>query len=132
VTSVPVIVEEQSGVAGPTVPKARGGLGHRFRPILGFIVPVLLAAAWELAVHFGLSNGRLLPPPSVILRTLADLAVTGELWRHSITTVLRVLAGFGIGVGVGTILGAIAGYSVLTRRLLDPTLQALRAIPSIA
>ena len=29
-------------------------------------------------------------------------------------------------------LGAITGYSALTRRLLDPTLQALRAIPSIA
>ena len=32
----------------------------------------------------------------------------------------------------GTILGAIAGYSSLTRRLLDPTLQGLRAIPSLA
>ena len=29
-------------------------------------------------------------------------------------------------------LGAITGYSALTHRLLDPTLQALRAIPSIA
>ena len=29
-------------------------------------------------------------------------------------------------------LGAITGYSALTRRLLDPTLQALRSIPSIA
>ena len=28
--------------------------------------------------------------------------------------------------------GAIAGYSALTHRLVDPTLQALRAIPSIA
>ena len=32
----------------------------------------------------------------------------------------------------GTLLGAITGYSALLRRLLDPTLQALRAIPSIA
>src|SRR5439155_9760520 len=36
------------------------------------------------------------------------------------------------GVGAGTILGAIAGYSTLTYRLLDPTLQGLRAVPSIA
>ena len=36
------------------------------------------------------------------------------------------------GVVAGTILGAITGYSALMRRLLDPTLQALRAIPSIA
>ena len=33
---------------------------------------------------------------------------------------------------VATVLGAAAGYSPLVRRLLDPSLQALRAIPSIA
>jgi sulfonate transport system permease protein len=30
------------------------------------------------------------------------------------------------------VLGAVTGYSALSHRLLDPTLQALRAIPSIA
>jgi sulfonate transport system permease protein len=33
---------------------------------------------------------------------------------------------------VGTLLGAVSGYWGLARRLLDPTVQALRAIPSIA
>src|SRR3569623_609434 len=37
-----------------------------------------------------------------------------------------------LGVISGTVLGALCGYSVLARRLFDPTLQALRAIPSIA
>jgi len=83
-------------------------------------------------VRAGFSNGRLMPPPSIILQTLYDLAQSGELWRHSVATVLRVAVGFGIGVVAGTLLGALAGYSALTRRLLDPTLQALRAIPSIA
>jgi sulfonate transport system permease protein len=32
----------------------------------------------------------------------------------------------------GTIFGAITGYSALTHRVVDPTLQALRSIPSIA
>ena len=52
--------------------------------------------------------------------------------RHAAATLSRVAAGFGLGVVAGTLLGAIAGYSALARRLLDPTLQALRAIPSIA
>ena len=80
----------------------------------------------------GLSNGRLVPPPSVIYATFADLAKTGELQRHALATLTRVAAGFGIGVGVGTLLGAITGYSLLIRRFIDPSLQALRAIPSIA
>jgi sulfonate transport system permease protein len=35
-------------------------------------------------------------------------------------------------VAAGTLLGAISGYWALARRLLDPTVQALRAIPSLA
>jgi sulfonate transport system permease protein len=83
-------------------------------------------------VRAGFSDGRLVPPPSVIFATLAELARTGELQRHTIATVSRVAAGFGLGVAAGTLAGAVTGYSALAQRLLDPTLQALRAIPSIA
>ena len=101
-------------------------------PLLGLALPVGVAALWELAVYLGLSYGRLVPPPSVIAVTLWDLAKTGELWRHAQATILRVAAGFGLGVAAGTLFGAMTGYSGLTRTLVDPTLQALRAIPSIA
>ena len=102
------------------------------RPVLGLVLPVGLALAWEIAVRMGFAQGRLVPPPSVITNTFVELASTGELQRHALVTSLRVAAGFGIGVVAGTLLGAITGYSALTRRLLDPTLQALRSIPSIA
>ena len=72
-TSVPVA---GSSARGGT----RAGLIRWSRPLLGLLVPVVLALGWEFAVYAGLSNGRLLPPPSVILHTLADLAATGELW----------------------------------------------------
>ncbi len=99
---------------------------------LGLALPVGLAALWEFAVYAGLAEGRLVPPPSRIFATFSELAATGELTRHTIATVLRVAAGFGLGVLFGTLLGAIAGYSSLARALADPMLQALRAIPSIA
>jgi sulfonate transport system permease protein len=95
-------------------------------------LPVVVAAAWEIIVHFGLANGRLVPPPSVIFATFLELWRAGELQRHILVTTQRVAAGFAIGVVTGTLVGAIAGYSALTRRMLDPTLQALRSIPSIA
>src|SRR5262249_52578002 len=102
------------------------------RPALGLLLPVALAVFWEIAVRMGLSNGRLVPPPSVIWNTFADLAATGELQQHALATIWRVWWGFVFGVIGGTILGAIAGYSALTYRLVDPTLQGLRAVPSIA
>jgi sulfonate transport system permease protein len=102
------------------------------RPALGLLLPVMLALAWELIVWRGWSNGRLVPPPSKIFETILELARSGELWLHIRATMTRVVLGFGFGVIAGTFLGAISGYWALARRLLDPTVQALRAIPSLA
>jgi len=110
----------------------RSALARYARPALGIVLPVTLALGWELAVRAGLSDGRLVPPPSRIYEEFADLARTGELARHVLATLLRVAVGFGVGTVVGTLLGAIAGYSTLVRRLVDPSLQGLRAVPSIA
>lgn len=101
-------------------------------PALGLLVPVLAAVGWELAVRLGWSSGRLVPPPSVVWTTFAQLAQGGELGRHAAATLSRVAVGFGAGVAAGTFVGAVTGYSTFLSRLLDPTLQALRAIPSIA
>jgi sulfonate transport system permease protein len=113
-------------------PAANARLARWTRPTLGLLLPVGLAVLWEIAVRMGLSNGRLVPPPSVIWSTFADLAVSGELQQHAFATMWRVAWGFVFGVLAGTLLGALAGYSALSYRLLDPTLQGLRAVPSIA
>jgi sulfonate transport system permease protein len=115
-----------------TSPAPSGRLRRWARPALGLLLPVGLALAWELIVWLGLSSGRLVPPPTKVFATIADLARSGELTRHVTVTLTRVAAGFGLGVVVGTLLGAISGYWGLARRLIDPTVQALRAIPSIA
>src|SRR5690349_4481680 len=116
--------------AAPATPAAR--LRRVARPLLGLVLPLLLAGGWELVVYFGWSNGRLVPPPSRIISTIAGLARTGELSRHIAATLARVGIGFGLGVAAGTVMGGICGYWSLARRLIDPTVQALRAIPSIA
>jgi len=115
----------------PVAPRARPASRTGVR-LAGFLLPVVLAIIWEILVRAGLANGRLMPPPSVVGKTLWQLAVSGELWTHALATLWRVAAGFGIGAAVGTALGALTGALPLARGLLDPTLQALRAIPSIA
>jgi sulfonate transport system permease protein len=109
-----------------------GGFVRWCRAALGLVLPLFLAAAWEFAVRAGFSPGRLVPPPSAIYNTFYDLAAAGELQLHAIATLGRVSAGFGLGVASGTLLGVVAGYFGVVFRLVDPTLQALRAIPSIA
>jgi sulfonate transport system permease protein len=123
---------EQRSVPAEQARAPRDPLARFARPAIGLLLPVAAAVLWEAAVRNGLSNGRLVPPPSVIFQTFVELWRAGELQRHVLVTSSRVAVGFGIGVIAGTVAGAIAGYSALTRRLFDPTLQALRAIPSIA
>ena len=128
------VVSMDAGIELVTAPPASrsNGLARFARPLLGLLVPVVLAVGWELAVRAGLSDGRLVPPPSRIYAQFDELARSGELLRHVTATLLRVAAGFGVGTGLGTVLGAISGYSTLVRRLIDPSLQGLRAVPSIA
>ncbi|WP_377296273.1 ABC transporter permease [Rhizobium sp. SGZ-381] len=102
------------------------------RPVAGILFPVCVLALWELLVALGLVGGRLVPPPSRVLYTVYTLAASGELPTHIRVTLGRVLAGFALGTASGTLLGAATGYSARLARLFDPTLQALRAIPSIA
>ncbi|WP_332129921.1 ABC transporter permease, partial [Azorhizobium caulinodans] len=73
-----------------------------------------------------------LPPPSRIAETLYALARSGELAPHIAATLQRIAAGFALGVVAGTALGGLSGASGLARAIVDPTLQGLRAIPSIA
>ncbi|KAB0267522.1 ABC transporter permease [Microvirga brassicacearum] len=123
-------LEEAAALAAPPPAGKRRALD--WRVLLGFLLPVLIALVWEAAVRFGFVQGRLVPPPSRIIETLTNLAATGELWIHVWATLWRVSVGFFLGASAGIVFGAISGSSETARRLLDPTLQALRAIPSIA
>jgi len=103
-----------------------------WRILLGFLLPIAIALLWEAGVRTGLVQGRLVPPPSRIFAALWALAETGELWTHVWVTLWRIASGFALGAVAGIVFGALSGASETIRRLLDPTLQALRAIPSIA
>jgi sulfonate transport system permease protein len=98
----------------------------------GLLVPALLAVAWEAAARSGTIPAYLLPAPSEVFADLADLAKGGELAEHVAVTVWRVALGFALGAAAATALGALTGGSRLARELLDPTIQALKAVPSLA
>lgn len=118
-----------------SVPKASLFGGDRLgisRAAVSVILPLAGFVLWELAVRLGWASGRLIPAPSRILQTLWALSITGELVHHLVASSLRVLVGFFAGAVAGTLMGALTGYFTTLRRLLDPSLQAIRAIPSIA
>jgi sulfonate transport system permease protein len=114
---------------GAAVPGARR---RATRVPLGLIVPALLLALWWAESAFDWIAPNLLPPPAAVIAVLYKLARTGDLMFHVEATVGRVASGFVLGAAAATILGALTGYAILARRLLDPLLQGLRNVPSIA
>jgi len=97
----------------------------------GLVIPVSIALTIELVVYFGLVSKVLLPPPSEIYLTLVDLA-SGSLWKHIGFSSMRVFSGFLIGASLAIVAAVIVGLSRKAEKLLDPTFQGLRAIPSLA
>ena len=118
--------------ADPADPRRVRVKGSRTFALAGVLLPLVLAILWEGAIRGGFAVGSLMPPPSTIGATLWELAKSGELQLHCLATLGRVLAGFALGALFGTMVGAAAGSLVVVSRLIDPTLQALRAVPSIA
>jgi sulfonate transport system permease protein len=117
------------GTAGP----ASSAGWSCWRPVLlGLLIPGILVAGWEIMVRVGFIDLNLFSSPSQILSELLKLVVNGALVRHLESTFFRVTAGFAIGVLAATLLGAGTGFSKLSCQLLDPLLQSLRSIPSMA
>ncbi|MGA7720864.1 MAG: ABC transporter permease [Ignavibacteriaceae bacterium] len=100
--------------------------------LIGFLIPGFIILFWEILAHLGVLPPNWLPAPTSVIATGFELASQGDLAGHILITTWRVIAGFAIGVFAATVLGALTGYSPLYRRLLDPLLQSLRNIPSMA
>ncbi|WP_211275576.1 ABC transporter permease [Actinoplanes rectilineatus] len=107
-------------------------LRTRTTPALGAVLPIVLLAAWHLAAGSGIWSPAQLPPPGEVLAALAELIRRGELWHHLAISTQRVLIGFAAGSALGLALGSLVGLSRTAGAVLSPTVQAIRAVPSLA
>jgi sulfonate transport system permease protein len=98
---------------------------------LGLIPPLLLLGGLEWAVRAGWIPSHLLPAPSDLWITLQQLG-WDTIAEHAGASTLRVLTGFALGASLAIIIGAAVGLWKPLEHLLDPSFQALRAIPSLA
>ncbi|MGI2336235.1 MAG: ABC transporter permease [Dehalogenimonas sp.] len=110
-------------------------VGKRWRlrfPLLGLLLPVLLLGLWWLGAATGKLNVAFFSTPQAVLETLGNLLSSGELVSGFWDTLRRILAGAAIGFSAGAFLGGVTGYIRQIERVLDPTIQGLRAVPAVA
>jgi len=100
--------------------------------LLGLVLPLGLLGLWQLAGVTGFSDPNLLPAPARVLEELAILWQDGALVDHILVTMGRVAGGFLWGAAAATVLGVLTGTSAVARQVLDPAVQALKAVPSLA
>lgn len=98
---------------------------------LGWLPPLLFVAALEAVVWLGWVPRHLLPAPSDLVATLWQLG-SDTVLQHVLASTVRVAIGFGIGAALALVIGGAVGLKRPVEHLLDPTFQALRAIPSLA
>lgn len=97
-----------------------------------FVVPVALFVLWWAATASGRIKSYQLASPGDVVREIVDLAQHGLLWRDLGASIERVAAAFAIALLFALVLGSLVGGSRAAERVLDPTLQAIRAVPSLA
>jgi ABC-type nitrate/sulfonate/bicarbonate transport system permease component len=127
ISSLPDLMEW--GLHGPTLPPKRA-VTLRLLAIAGFLVVWALASGIVLGLE--LFNPIFLPGPWVVVGTLVDLGVRGQLWAHLAATFQRVVVGFAVGAALALALGIVAGHVRVARNLVEPIVEMLRPIPPLA
>jgi sulfonate transport system permease protein len=99
---------------------------------IGLIIPLIMLLAWETGTRLGWLDRTLTSSPSDILGEFARLLITGAMWEHLGATFVRVLSGFALGCTVAFALGVVTGTIPFAYRLTNPTINAIRSVPSYA
>ena len=100
----------------------------RCLPVAPFLALLL---AWSAYWLYARPSAGTLPPPWAVVQTLWDLATTGELWRHILASLWRLLVGTGVGVVTGVAGGFLAGLNRNVSTLVSPLVIFFNAISGI-
>ncbi len=113
-----------------TPPRWRPSIAPRW--LIGLIVPLALLGLWQWLVVREVYTRSQLPAPKDVWLAAEQLWTADLLLEHITISIGRVAQGFAWGAGVAVLLGLAVGLSPLIDALLSPTIQAVRAIPSLA
>ena len=83
---------------------------------------------WTLAA-FKVGKELILPSPFAVIKVLGKLIITESFWINTLTTILRVLSGYCIGVVSAVSLAVLTCSNELADALLSPVIRIVRSTP---
>jgi len=99
---------------------------------LALLVPCVLLAGWWSVTAAGIVKTYQLASPPQVASELVSLTQDGTLAGDLAASIWRVVIGFAVACALACALGTLVGLSRSAERIVDPTLQAVRAVPSLA
>lgn len=91
-------------------------------------VSLLWLAVWQLSAA-AVGQELLIPYPKAVLLTLFELGVTAEFWRAVLYSMLRITAGYILGVIIGTVGAVLSARFSVFKAIFSPVLHLIRAVP---
>jgi len=114
------------------VPDRTRALERRGHPVVRVASLVTLVLLWELVTGTGWVQPLFLPSPLDVLGTGFEMLRSGELVGHVITSLRRIVLGFGLGALLGVAVGLAVGFWSLAEAVGNPLIAATFPIPKIA
>jgi sulfonate transport system permease protein len=112
------------------VPPRRRHLGLRIpRTVRRIVGPIIVLILWQVVCSAHVFTSYEVASPIAVFQAGRELAVQGVLLPNLLTSLRRVSVGLGLGVGIGVILAVLSGLFRIGEDLLDPVVQAARAVP---
>jgi sulfonate transport system permease protein len=125
-----------TGVTGDTVTLTRPVAARRRRSPVRIpraarrvIGPLAVLGLWQLVCSAGVFSSVEVASPAAVLAAARELWAQGVLQANLLISLQRVAEGLVLGVAVGVLLAVACGLLRLGEDLLDPVIQAARAVP---
>ncbi|WP_321821611.1 MULTISPECIES: ABC transporter permease [unclassified Burkholderia] len=125
-TAIPIPSSDPHALAVPSRAAAAKRVAWLLAP---WALPALLFVLWTVGSARGWIAPQILPPPAHVADSLAELAASGDLARHTLISLQRVLVGFAAGTLLGFATGAALGLSRTLEAYVLPGFNALVQIP---
>jgi sulfonate transport system permease protein len=115
-----------------TPPITRGRRHRRFRVprlVRRVVGPLLVIVLWQAVCSAGVFTSYEVASPLAVFDAGRQLAEQGVLVPNLLISLRRVAEGLGLGIGIGVVLAVLSGLFRIGEDLLDPVVQAARAVP---
>lgn len=96
-----------------------------------FIV-IFIIFGWEYLSKNNIINSFIFSSPSKVIKTISELYVSNELFKHIFVTLFETVIAFSIGMIISILLSIILYLYNFVYKILDPFITAINSLPKVA